>query len=190
MGRDYSRMDARSLSSSTRGWLCRHHSSYDPFGRPRGIRDAAIFSLGLVCGLRACEVVRLTTSDYSKLSGTALIHGKGNEVAYVPILGIAQERLEDWGSYFVATPASLNQDSTTPRSRGQQLAEYALILLDSSNARGGSAPGSGYVIQMDFDASRIGLTENTSKHIKVTTANSIIRKYIDTTISVGKRIGC
>lgn len=62
----------------------------------RGIRDAAVFTLGLVCGLRGCELVRLTMTDYSRLDGTLLIHGKGNKVEYVPILGIAQARLEDW----------------------------------------------------------------------------------------------
>ena len=73
----------------------------------RGIRDAAVFALGLVCGLRGGEVVRLEMSDYSRLDGTLLIHGKGNKVEHVPIMGFAQARLEDWLDVRGPTPGGV-----------------------------------------------------------------------------------
>lgn len=65
--------------------------------RARGIRDAAILTLGWSCGPRASEFVKLTVGDFSPKSEILKIlnskHGKSREV---PITGEAKDRLEAW----------------------------------------------------------------------------------------------
>lgn len=73
----------------------------------RGLRDAAIFSLGLYCALRGCEVIRLTTSDYSEPTETLLVHGKGNKGAEVPIMGLGKADLDAWLDVRGPTPGGI-----------------------------------------------------------------------------------
>lgn len=75
--------------------------------RAKGVRDAAIITLGWSCGLRAMEVVGLTTSDYSRQAGTLLVNGKGGKRANVPVPKFAQERLDNWLELRGSTPGRI-----------------------------------------------------------------------------------
>ncbi|MGJ6967825.1 tyrosine-type recombinase/integrase [Streptosporangium sp. G11] len=64
----------------------------------RGPRDAALIALLLGAGARAEEAQRLRVSDVpiTARSGTARLHGKGDEVRAVPLPVPARERLTAW----------------------------------------------------------------------------------------------
>ncbi|GAA2986419.1 hypothetical protein GCM10017559_02560 [Streptosporangium longisporum] len=64
----------------------------------RGPRDAALIALLLGAGARAEECQRLRTGDipFTARSGTARLHGKGDEVRTVPLPVPARERLTAW----------------------------------------------------------------------------------------------
>ncbi|MEU4834101.1 tyrosine-type recombinase/integrase [Streptosporangium sp. NPDC023615] len=64
----------------------------------RGPRDSALIALLLGAGARAEECQRLRTGDIpiTARSGTARLHGKGDEVRTVPLPVPARERLTAW----------------------------------------------------------------------------------------------
>ncbi|MFC7646776.1 tyrosine-type recombinase/integrase [Streptosporangium lutulentum] len=64
----------------------------------RGPRDSALIALLLGAGVRAEECQRLRVGDISitARSGTARLHGKGDEVHTVPLPVPARERLTAW----------------------------------------------------------------------------------------------
>ncbi|GAA3509775.1 integrase/recombinase XerC [Streptosporangium album] len=64
----------------------------------RGPRDAALIALLLGAGARTEETQRLTVADVpiTARSGTARLHGKGDEVRTVPLPIPARERLAAW----------------------------------------------------------------------------------------------
>lgn len=63
---------------------------------PIGVRNLAIFSLMIGCGLRRAEVVALNVSDLDKENGRIIIRGKGNKerVMYVPASTL--ENIKNW----------------------------------------------------------------------------------------------
>ncbi|WP_406314574.1 tyrosine-type recombinase/integrase [Streptosporangium sp. NBC_01639] len=77
----------------------------------RGPRDAALIAVLLGAGARAEEAQRLTVADVpiTARSGTARLHGKGDEVRTVPLPLPARERLAAWllarAELLVARPA-------------------------------------------------------------------------------------
>jgi len=67
----------------------------DP-NRVKGMRDAAIICIGWSCGPRADEMISLKVRNYSRVSGTLLLDGKGGKKVHIPIVGFAKERLDAW----------------------------------------------------------------------------------------------
>lgn len=63
---------------------------------PIGVRNRAIFSLMIGCGLRRAEVVALNVADLDKENGRIIIRGKGNKerVMYVP--KNTTEHIKNW----------------------------------------------------------------------------------------------
>lgn len=63
---------------------------------PIGVRNLAIFSLMIGCGLRRAEVVSLNVADLDKENGRIIIRGKGNKerVMYVPESTL--ENIKNW----------------------------------------------------------------------------------------------
>ncbi|MBG0831619.1 tyrosine-type recombinase/integrase [Planomonospora sp. ID67723] len=64
----------------------------------RSPRDAALIALLLGAGARAEECQRLTVADVALTArtGTARLHGKGDQVRTVPLPAPARERLDAW----------------------------------------------------------------------------------------------
>jgi site-specific recombinase XerD len=64
----------------------------------RGVRDAAIVAVLLYAGARVEECARLESEDVAitARTGTARLHGKGDEVRTVPLPANARTRLTDW----------------------------------------------------------------------------------------------
>ena len=64
----------------------------------RGPRDAAIVALLLGTGARVAEAARLDLVDVTVTArtGTARLHGKGDQVRTVPVPGPVRERIPDW----------------------------------------------------------------------------------------------
>jgi site-specific recombinase XerD len=62
----------------------------------RRVRDLAIVSLMLFCGLRSSEVLGLRTSDVNVLDRRLRVHGKGNHERMLPLPGELMQVLSDY----------------------------------------------------------------------------------------------
>jgi integrase len=66
-------------------------------GTKAGTRDAAIITVGYICGLRRSELVALTVADVDLDKQTLTIrHGKGNKHRVVPLANGALYAVGDW----------------------------------------------------------------------------------------------
>jgi integrase len=66
-------------------------------GTKAGARDAAIISIGYLCGLRRAELVGLQLDDYNAEACTLTVRaGKGNKERVVPVGNGALDALKDW----------------------------------------------------------------------------------------------
>ena len=75
---------------------------------PRGIRDAALISIGWQTGLRAQEMADLRLEDWRRKEGQLFIaHGKGGKSRTVEVVGFPRERLEKWLTLRGAAPGHL-----------------------------------------------------------------------------------
>ena len=69
---------------------------YTDSKKARGARDAAVFALLYVCGLRRSEVVSLDLSDYDPETLEVLVRGKGNKERLVYAEGGADRAVNAW----------------------------------------------------------------------------------------------
>lgn len=65
-----------------------------PQARATALRDRAILELLYACGLRASEVIALSTSDLALDSGHVKVRGKGDKERIVPLGHTAQQAIE------------------------------------------------------------------------------------------------
>jgi len=64
---------------------------------PAGVRDAAIFAVLYIGGIRRSELAGLDVADWTPAPPTLRIrHGKGDKERLVPLVGAAARALDDW----------------------------------------------------------------------------------------------
>ena len=88
----------------------------------KGIRDAAIFAVGLGCGLRRSEIAELQISGIDFSKKLLKIIGKGNRERYIGLNGTVQIYLRQWleirgrsGCSFCFTPLDRGNNIITTR---------------------------------------------------------------------------
>ncbi len=64
---------------------------------PAGVRDAAIFAVLYIGGIRRSELAGLDVADWTPAPPTLRVrHGKGDQERLVPLVGAAAAALDDW----------------------------------------------------------------------------------------------
>ncbi len=75
---------------------------------PAGVRDAAIFAVLYIGGIRRSELAGLAVADWTPDPPTLRIrHGKGDKERLVPLVGAAARALDRWVALRGARPAGL-----------------------------------------------------------------------------------
>lgn len=83
----------RALTAGEKGAIIRVCRA-DP--SPAGVRDAAIFGLGVFGGLRRAEIAGLEMEDYDQANQVLTVRGKGNKTRTVHVAGGVDDALADW----------------------------------------------------------------------------------------------
>ncbi len=112
---------------------------------PTGLRDSALLEVLYGCGLRASEAVGLGLSSVYLDEGFLRVTGKGDKERYVPISGIAADRLsrylEDARPKLVSSSrriASCDADAVYLNARGGRLSRQSVHrIVAESGARMG-----------------------------------------------------
>lgn len=112
---------------------------------PTGLRDSALLEVLYGCGLRASEAVGLGLSSVYLDEGFLRVTGKGDKERYVPISGIAADRLsrylEDARPKLVSSSrriASCDADAVYLNARGGRLSRQSVHrIVAESGARVG-----------------------------------------------------
>jgi site-specific recombinase XerD len=102
---------------------------------PKGIRDRAIISLLMTCGLRRAELVGVNLEDYQPEENTILIRGKGNKERWAFLQDQTQAWLEEWleyrghalGPLFVRISKGGNIPEISEKSRMTDQAVYTIL---------------------------------------------------------------
>jgi integrase len=74
---------------------------------PAGVRDAAIFGLGIFGGLRRAEIAGLGLNDYDQANQVLTVKGKGNKTRTVHVAAGVDDALADWLHVRGAGPGAL-----------------------------------------------------------------------------------
>jgi site-specific recombinase XerD len=94
----------------------------------KGSRDAAIFAVFYVCGLRRGELARLDLDDFDTEDGAILVHGKRGKQRTVYLTAGGCEHVESWIGHRGEVPGPLfcpirqNGDIPLTRMRGESVA--------------------------------------------------------------------
>ena len=83
--------------------------------KPLGYRNYLIFDLLYSCGLRASELVEMTTKDIQLSSEQILIHGKGSKDRYVPLHKHLIEEIKHYLTYIRPVLLSKGHDTQMPK---------------------------------------------------------------------------
>jgi integrase len=92
-GEKPSQAAGRALTAGEKGAIvkgCRADPS------PAGVRDAAIFGLGVFGGLRRAEIAGIQLDDYDQTNQVLTVRGKGNKTRTVHVAGGVDDALADW----------------------------------------------------------------------------------------------
>jgi site-specific recombinase XerD len=95
---------------------------------PKGSRDAAIFAVFYVCGLRRGELARLDLDDFDTEDGSILVHGKRGKQRTVYLTDSGCEHVEVWLRHRGNAPGPLfcpirqNGEIPLTRMRGESVA--------------------------------------------------------------------
>ena len=100
-------------------------NSIDP-STTKGLRDRAILELLYSCGLRVSELCDLKIGDLFFGEGYIRVIGKGDKQRFVPISGIARERISVYKDH---RSAPRNEDTLFLNNRGSRLTRVMIFTI-------------------------------------------------------------
>ena len=100
-------------------------NSIDP-STTKGLRDRAILELLYSCGLRVSELCDLKIGDLFFGEGYIRVIGKGDKQRFVPINGIARERISVYKDH---RSAPRNEDTLFLNNRGSRLTRVMIFTI-------------------------------------------------------------
>ena len=93
----------------------------------KGLRDSAILELLYSCGLRVSELCDLKLGDLFFGEGYIRVIGKGDKQRFVPISGIARERIQRYKEH--RQGATKSEDTLFLNNRGKRLTRVMIFTI-------------------------------------------------------------